>query len=278
MKNTLKITVLVDNNALDYLKKEHGFSMLVEFEDKKILFDTGQCDSLVENAKSLKVDLSEIDFIVLSHGHYDHTGGLLDALRLSPDATVCMNRWCLVDRYSIRQGIPKSISMNQNARTMLLALPEKQLISVDKPIYMTGRVGLTGPIPRLTDFEDTGGPFFLDKSGSTPDLIEDDMAMWVKTDCGLVILVGCSHSGIINTLDYILKITNETKVHTLIGGFHLVNADEVRINKTIDALNLQFEIKNLIPCHCTGKNASKLICQKTGCKSVAGMAGLTIEV
>ena len=186
-----------------------------------------------------------------------------------------MHKTGFVDRYSIRKNIPRHINIQKNSREALQSLNSDRLTDTQKPTMITENIGLTGYVPRKNNFEDTGGPFYLDKEGLIDDLIEDDMAMWIKTDKGLVICVGCSHSGIVNIINYIIDITGETKIHTLVGGFHLVNADDQRIKKTTDSLKT-FNIKHLIPCHCTGEKGTKAICDELGSVATPGFAGKKI--
>jgi 7,8-dihydropterin-6-yl-methyl-4-(beta-D-ribofuranosyl)aminobenzene 5'-phosphate synthase len=198
---------------------------------------------------------------------------VVDVISASPNAKVFMTKAGLVDRYSIRNNIPKPINIQSDAREVLQSLKPEQFIDSSSPTMITENIGLTGFVPRKNNFEDVGGPFYLDKAGLVEDPIEDDLAMWIKTDKGLVICVGCSHSGIINILNYIIEITGETNIHTLIGGFHLVNADDNRIKKTTDSLKL-FNIKHLIPCHCTGKKGMQAIVDELGSVTTPGFAGL----
>jgi 7,8-dihydropterin-6-yl-methyl-4-(beta-D-ribofuranosyl)aminobenzene 5'-phosphate synthase len=273
----MKITILVDNHALEGLSCEHGFSMFIENGNNKILFDTGQLDSLQKNADKLGVDLSCIDTLVLSHGHYDHTGGVCYVLSKSPNAKVFINKSGFADRYSIRNNIPKNINIQSSSLEALQSLDNEQLVDTKRPTMIDENIGVTGYVPRKNNFEDTGGPFFLDKEGLIEDSIEDDMAMWIETDKGLVICVGCSHSGIINIINYIIEITGESNIHTLIGGLHLVNADDNRMKKTIEGLRT-FNIKHLIPCHCTGEEGVKALLDELGSTITPGFAGFEHNV
>ncbi len=261
MKEDIKITVLVDNKSCRGFANEHGFSMLIEADNKKIIFDTGQNEVLQQNSKNMGVDLSKVDTLVLSHGHYDHTGGIPTILNNATAAHVYINPEALLPRYSIRNEVPKIIQMPLKSREKIINLPDAQIHWVLEPTKISENIGLTGPIPRKNTFEDTGGPFFLDPQGNNPDPITDDQALWIKTPKGLVVCVGCSHSGIINTLNYVTQITGETKINTLIGGFHLVNANQKRIDQTVAKLEA-FNIEHLIPCHCTGEEALEQITNK----------------
>jgi 7,8-dihydropterin-6-yl-methyl-4-(beta-D-ribofuranosyl)aminobenzene 5'-phosphate synthase len=113
----------------------------------------------------------------------------------------------------------------------------------------------TGPVPRVTDFEDTGGPFFLDAACQVPDPLLDDQALYFESPKGTVVLLGCAHSGVINTLRYIRQLTGGRPVHAVMGGMHLVSASEQRLNRTIHELR-EMGIRHLGPAHCTGRTAT----------------------
>lgn len=140
---------------------------------------------------------------------------------------------------------------NQHA---ILSLPTAQVHMLQAPVYLADGIGLTGPIPRHCDFEDTGGPFFLDAQKTSVDLIEDDQALWFETRGGVVIVLGCCHSGIVNTVDYIRQVSGIAEVRGIVGGLHLLNASSQRIEGTVQALQA-LKLEFLIPCHCTGEGA-----------------------
>jgi 7,8-dihydropterin-6-yl-methyl-4-(beta-D-ribofuranosyl)aminobenzene 5'-phosphate synthase len=137
--------------------------------------------------------------------------------------------------------------------------------------------GVTGAIPRETSFEDTGGLFFLDPEGRYADPIEDDLALWVRTGRGLVVCVGCSHAGLVNTLRYVQRLNGGMKIHAVIGGFHLVNAGRERITRTVESL-LSLEPDVVIPCHCTGGTASAELLAALGPRGSLGEAGLRLRL
>jgi 7,8-dihydropterin-6-yl-methyl-4-(beta-D-ribofuranosyl)aminobenzene 5'-phosphate synthase len=196
----IAITILVDNQAGPGLTTEHGFSLWIEADGRHILFDTGQGPALPVNARALGVDLRQTDMVVLSHGHYDHTGGIPHVLHVAPNAHVYCHPGVVQPRYSLRNGSPKPAHMPSESMAALDRLPEKNLHWTSEAVMLSENIGLTGPIPRQTTFEDTGGAFFLDPEARHADPIEDDLALWIKTDEGLVVCVGCCHAGIINTL------------------------------------------------------------------------------
>lgn len=246
----MRVLVLMDNAAVrPELATEHGLSMWLEADGKHLLFDTGASDGFAANAAALGVNLSLTDAVVLSHGHYDHTSGLPGLLGVvhppvyvSPGATL--------DRYARQAEEPhKPIGM---PRATAQALAERTITFTDKPTPITEHVWATGPIPRNTPFEDTGGPFFLDASCEQADHLLDDQALWLETREGISVLLGCAHSGVVNTLDYVAKLTGCSEFHAVIGGTHLVNATEERLEETARALE-RYRVRILAPCHCTGE-------------------------
>lgn len=274
----LKFTLLVDNNAPDELEKEHGFSVWVEVGDRRILFDTGQLGALQTNAKRLGINLAEAEMLVLSHGHYDHTGTIPEVLAVNSQAKIYMIGNAKIDRWSNKPGTePRSIGIPERSRQALLALPPERICEINSAYYLMPGVGLTGPVPRESPFEDTGGPFYLDNESKADDLIEDDQSMWFETDDGLIILLGCCHSGLVNTINHIRKISGKDKIRGIIGGMHLVNADDKRLNYTFDAFR-NWEPEFLVPCHCTGESAMASMLDEIGNKIVRlGQAGMVIN-
>lgn len=273
-KNTVKITILVNNQAYSGLMIEHGFSLWIEHGDQRILYDTGQGITLEPNAQKLNVDLGKTDILVLSHGHYDHTGGITKVMKHNPSIDVYCHPGVVQPRYSIPKGqAPTSIGMPRESLEMINQLSSQQLQWVPEPVWLSNTIGITGPIPRKNSFEDTGGPFFSDPEGNHPDLLYDDIALWIKTDKGLVICVGCCHAGLVNTLNYIQQLNHGLNVHAIIGGFHLVNASSERLDQTISALQ-SIKPDMLIPCHCTGEHAVEILHNVLGRMVSPGAAGM----
>ena len=269
-----KITILVDNEAGAGLKTEHGFSLWLETGDKRILFDTGQGCTLMENARILGINPAAADHLVLSHGHYDHTGGLASLHYQPTKFDLHCHPGAVNPRYSIRNRILKSVQMPSEAMTALNRFPQERVHWVQQPVALSETVGLTGPIPRDTIFEDTGGLFYLDQMGHQPDLIDDELALWVRTDTGLIVFVGCAHAGLINTLQQVQRLNDFMRIRAVIGGFHLLNADRRRLELTILALR-QLSPEMIIPCHCTGEDAVSTLREAFGNRCRLGMAGMS---
>jgi 7,8-dihydropterin-6-yl-methyl-4-(beta-D-ribofuranosyl)aminobenzene 5'-phosphate synthase len=269
----IDITILVDNQAGSGLTSEHGFSLWIEAAGRHILFDTGQGPALPFNARALGVDLAETDLLVLSHGHYDHTGGIPHVLHASPKVHVYCHPGVVQPRYSLRNGSPQPAHMPSESMAALDRLPEKHLHWTSEAVMLSDNIGLTGPIPRQIPFEDTGGAFFLDPESRQPDPIEDDLALWIKTDAGLVVCVGCCHAGIVNTLNHVRRLSGDARIRAVIGGLHLLNADHLRLDQTLAVMSA-LPIETVIPCHCTGDRALDQLEAVMGAKILRSSSGM----
>ena len=270
----IRLTIVVDNQTTDErLQTEHGLSIWVETPGLRLLFDTSQGEFLLENARYLGLPLEQTHAVVLSHGHYDHTGGLARVRALAPSARLFLHPRAPRVRFSLRSGrSPKAIGMPDDARTVIEQWPRDLVQYTDQPTALAPGLGLTGQVPRKTDYEDVGGPFFLDPQGRMPDTLPDDQALWIETPEGLVVVAGCSHAGLINTLDYIRELTGETRLAAVVGGFHLLEASPRRLHETLAALQ-KHPPDLLVPCHCTGREAVLALQNALGSRVKTGAAG-----
>lgn len=250
MIKTLELTVLVENQPAGRgLLGEHGIAFHLNADGRSILFDTGQGLTLTHNADHLGLDLSTLEAIVLSHGHYDHTGGLPAVLQRTGSVDIYLHPQAVQPKFN-RDG--KDIGAPSEALTALSKA--KTLHMVEKPCEILPGLYATGPIPRRNAFEDTGGPFYCDAHKHTEDLIPDDQALYARLPEGIVVILGCCHAGVVNTLEYISELTDGAPVHALVGGTHLLRADAERLAHTAGLLDT-LGVKVLAPNHCTGLNA-----------------------
>jgi len=257
----VRITTLSENTANFGFLAEWGISILIEVDGMKILVDTGLSFSAVHNAKLLGVDLSTIDRIVLSHGHADHTGGLRDVLKIKGEVEVIAHPDIWAARYVQRDqkevqycGIPFSREESESwgARFNLSR----------EPIYITDNVLTTGEIPMLSSYEKIENNLFVKENDTLcQDPLADDLALVIDTDFGLVVILGCAHRGIVNTLRQAQQLTGKELVYAVIGGTHLYRASKERIEKTIVDLK-KMGVQRLGVSHCTGFHAAAQMAQE----------------
>ena len=256
MKREVHITVLVENSVhLRGLRAEHGLAWHIQFGPHAVLFDTGQTGLLVENAAGLGVSLDRLDAVVLSHGHYDHTGGLAAVLEHSPRARLFLHPAALDSKFILQSdGSARAVGMGDASRAALAQNRERVVESRIRTEVVPG-LFLTGEIPRRTEYEDVGGRFCLDERGTQPDPLTDDQALFFDTPDGLVVLLGCGHAGVVNTVRHIRELAGQRPVHTVLGGFHLLHASAARLERTVDELRA-LRLRQLGPAHCTGLAAT----------------------
>ena len=238
----MKIHVLNDDrtSCLDY-KCEHGLSLLIEMDNKKILFDAGQSDLFIFNASKMNVKISDIDCIVLSHGDYDHGNGL-KFLNIDKKIDLYAHEDIFKNRISKRTG--KYDGLNQTRKEIEnkynLHLTKKYKEISDNIIFL-------GEIEHTLDFESRKLPMVDEKSNDYRHF--DDTGIALKTPLGLIIVSGCSHSGICNTIEYAKKICKCNSIYAVIGGFHLKKVTEETL-KTINYFR-ENDVKKILLAHCT---------------------------
>jgi 7,8-dihydropterin-6-yl-methyl-4-(beta-D-ribofuranosyl)aminobenzene 5'-phosphate synthase len=257
---SIKITTLSENTATIGCLAEWGLSMLVSTEDSHILLDTGTTITATHNADMLCVDLSKVDTIVLSHGHFDHTGGLREVLRRTGEVEVICHpdiwapKYARVDDREFYVGIPFQ-------RLELESLGARFNLTRE-PVRLGHSIMTTGEVPMNTAFEKIDPDVFVMKDGTLQqDPLADDLALIIQTEVGMIVILGCAHRGIINTLQRAQELTGNKTVYAAIGGAHLFRASEYQIERTIAALK-GMGIKKLGLSHCTGMPAAIRISQE----------------
>lgn len=274
-----RITTLSENYAdRGYLLAEYGLSIVVETDDINILFDTGASISASYNADVLGIDLSKIDKVVLSHGHYDHTGGLHQILgKIGKEVEIIAHPDIWAAKYSRSQGQKDRYNGIPFQRQELERLGANFNLTT-KPVRITDSIMTTGEVPMVTDFEEIEPVFFVKQdSGWQPDKLLDDQALIINAEPGLIVILGCAHRGPINTLYYAQQLTGVKSIHTVLGGSHLIHASEERIWLTIAALK-ELGVQRLGLCHCTGLPAIMLIAHEFEDKFFFNNAGTRFNI
>jgi len=251
-----RITLLADNTAAPGLHALHGFSALVETAAGRLLFDTGPSAGALEaNARILGRRLDGLDAIVLSHGHYDHTGALAFVLALNPLARLYLHPAALQPRYSRRRpGAPvRSIGMPAVCvRAVEAHGPDVHW--THRPTPALPGMTCTGPIPRIHESGPAEPVFFLDPAARIPDPLIDDQAVTLDWAGGAVALLGCTHSGLANTLAAIRSIAGPRRLGAIIGGLHTGGASLDEYDSAARLL-LESGASIVAACHCTGASA-----------------------
>ena len=259
----IKITTLAENTAGTGALGEWGLSMLVEADGQKILFDTGGGMAAVPNAESMRIDLAAIDRIVLSHGHYDHTGGLLEVLRRAGGKEIIAHPDVWARKYGSLDNTPKRYVGIPYIREALEVMGTKFKLSRE-PVKLSAHMMTTGEIPMVTDYEIVEKYLcVMEGDEMKQDPLDDDLALIIDTEFGLVVILGCAHHGIVNTLKQAKKVTGKELIYAAIGGTHLIHASKERLEKTAAALK-EMGVQYLGVSHCTGFNASAYLAREFG--------------
>ncbi|MFW9960816.1 MAG: MBL fold metallo-hydrolase [Candidatus Thorarchaeota archaeon] len=249
----------------------HGFATLIRTyiknESFEVLYDTGPSgEILLHNVKALGIDLSSIDAIVMSHGHWDHFNGLTAVLAeiRQQDIPVYIH-----PRMFAKRRIVIKTEQGERIRTLPPVCSLQDITdaggsprSNNQPVLIAGDTVLrTGEIPRITAYEE-GFPnhqAFIDGEWTDDSKIIDDNCLVINTKRGLVVVTGCAHAGVVNSVNEAVRLTRVSKVHAIIGGFHLGGArNEPRIDHTIKDLQA-ISPEMIVPCHCTGATAQHSI-------------------
>jgi len=278
----IKIVTLSDNTASmrPGILAEHGFSAYLEAEGKRLIFDTGLSISAVHNADLLDINLTSVP-IALSHGHYDHTGGLANILTTAGPRRVFCHPDVFAPKYGDIHGMFRFIGISQS-KADLECMGASFDISRDARQIIDG-IWLTGEIPRITEFEKPEDYLLVMDPERRVDPLLDDQALVLDIKKGLLIILGCAHSGMINTIEHARNITGIDKIAGIIGGTHLgfpggdKTAGKTRIDKTIQALK-SYDLGLLAVSHCTGQEAAAQLYAEFGDRFVFNNAGTVIEL
>jgi len=276
---TLRITTLNDNTiGMGSCTGEWGLSLLVETANIRILLDTGMNDAAVRNAAVLGIDLAQVDRIVLSHAHSDHTGGLREVLRkMQKEIEIIAHPAVWGAKYDKREGKPERFIGIPFRLEELESLGARFRLTRE-PVNLTEDIFTSGEVPMINDFERVDQFLYVkENSHLKPDPVKDDLAIIIKTGPGLVILPGCAHRGIINTVHHAQKITGRNEIYTIIGGSHLIGVSEERLWQTISALR-ELNIQKLGLCHCTDVAAASLLAHEMPESFFFNKCGTVIEL
>ena len=273
------LTTLCENTASKAgFMAEWGLSILVQVDNSKVLFDTGASFASVRNADKLGIDLATIDKIVLSHGHTDHTGGLREVLRRTGEKEIIAHPAIWDAKYVKRPYEEKEAYAGIPFVREELELFGASFKLSKEPVKILDNLTTTGEIDMTTDYEKIDANLFVKEEDMLkPDPLADDLALIVKTEKGLVIVLGCGHRGTINTIRHAQRLCEDERVYTIVGGTHLFSASDKRIDKTIAALK-EIGVQKVGVSHCTGFRASMRFAQAFGDKFFLNTAGTRLAL
>lgn len=252
-----KISAIMDNYTNHHLcYARHGLSMFLETPEHKILVDTGACDKLLYNAEQLDISLDSIDYLVLSHGHYDHTGGLKALLEKYHPLNIIAHPDIFTERYHKGDDGLKNISI-PFAKELLGSLGANFNLT-RKPFHFSDNVFTTGEIINAPHPRANKAMFVKNGEDYSKDLILDDLSIIITRSEQINIICGCSHAGILNIVEHAIELTGIERINYIIGGLHLSKMDEAYSLDTLYELN-KFDIKNIAISHCTGIHSFSII-------------------
>ena len=268
----VRITTLIDNTAGYGFLGEWGLSMLLEADGRKILMDSGQSISTLHNADRLGINLAEIDCIVLSHGHFDHTRCLEHVLSRTGEIEIVAHPDIWAPKYVRRSPTVIDYIGMSNSREDLESRGARFRLTRE-PFAITKNIMTTGEIEMVNGYEKIEGNLLVKEGeGFAPDNLADDLALEINAECGLIIMLGCAHRGMINSIRQAQRLTGNRKVYAVLGGTHLIFADEARMSGTISDLK-EIGVTRLGVSHCTGFNTSTQLAQAFPESFFLNMAG-----
>ena len=278
----MKLTVVMDNmvpfGASKPLVGEHGYSLLIEISGKRVLLDAGQSAAVVSNLSLLGVHPDELDAIVISHGHFDHAGGLVSVLQhRSRPVAVYGHSGLFTKRYSVSGNKRRYIGI-PNTKDELSGLGAKWHLAEESGEVVPGLI-FSGSVPRHTAYEQGDSKLVVGGGcgGDCQDNIEDDTSLYYRNQKGLVVLSGCAHAGLVNTVEHGFAVTGANRLLGWVGGTHLGPVGIEQQTKTLEQIEV-YAPQFIAASHCTGFAMMTELSRRLGERFVSGMVGQVIEV
>jgi len=287
----LRITTLAENLVMTRCLGQWGLSFLLEFVDargnrKKVIFDTGMHkESLLHNIKQLKVELKDLDCVVISHGHGDHTAATVEVMEAAGGVRVYAHPHTFLPRFHEdktgkrrQHGVPKGEGLDEIEKAGGEVFLETEPTEIVPGVWTTGQIRRVTPFERALPPSEGERRIIVVDGKEIDDQILDDQALWMDVEgVGPFVITGCAHAGSVNTLLQVQRIGKFKQIHGLAGGTHLVGRSEGYLQQTIEGLK-QFGLTLISPCHCTGFKATARFWQAFPKDFILNFAGRIIEV
>lgn len=270
----MKLNLIVENKTYeDGIMAEHGLALLIETGEKTILFDSGKSHALINNGNRMNLDLSKVDFAVLSHGHYDHSGGFPDFNRINPNAPIYIHQNAFKEIYEMNEfGKPIGHNLGIQWDDKEKETIKENLIFTNEPLYITENIVISGSIPNEMREHKTGR--FLEKVGSEYkfDEMEHEQFLAINENEQLYIFTACSHTGVKPVVDYAKQLFPDMNIRLVFGGFHLYSSQIDLLLNAVDRITTM-DVEYYMPVHCTGLKATFRMKELLGDRCVVLNAG-----
>jgi len=278
---SMRLTILCENSVDQVspygLLGEHGFACHLQTPVGDFLFDTGGGMTIMNNAELLGIDFTKLQGIIFSHGHFDHTGGLKQVLEKTGKIPIYAHPDLFSEHYSKNSGKMHNIGVPW-PRAELEKLGANFKFSAE-PYQVAPDLLLSGDVPRTSKVE-TGDPNLLSTSETgeqITDPLHDDLSLFINTDKGLVILLGCAHAGVLNIIDHAIKVTGEKKIHMILGGTHLKFCSEEQMTATLNRLE-ELNVDRIGASHCTGLRGARRLAERFGERFFSASVGVRVDL